>query len=135
MLAGSVERSKARTAAQTVAWLRRHERKLLATLAERTAEAARVSMGPPGPNLPSLPGAPPHRQTSQLHAQVKSKTHPVQHTAVVVSTRKVKGDDPKVPVYLERGTRHMEARPYMRPAYDTTRAQLREIVEEVTKSA
>lgn len=134
MLTGAVVRSRARTPAQQVAWLRRHERTLLATLAERTADAARVSMGPPGPNVPSLPGAPPHRQTSQLHAQVKAKSQPAQHTAVVVSTRKAKGDDPKVPVYLERGTRHMEARPYMRPAYDTTRAQLPEIVEEVTKS-
>lgn len=34
----------------------------------------------------------------------------------IVSSRHVAGEDPKVPIYIERGTRYMRAQPYMRPS-------------------
>lgn len=37
------------------------------------------------------------------------------HVEIVVS-RDVPGDDPKVPIYVERGTSKMAAQPFMRPA-------------------
>lgn len=41
---------------------------------------------------------------------------PTGNTVYVVASRDVPGDDPKVPVYVELGTRHMAAQPYLRPA-------------------
>jgi len=41
---------------------------------------------------------------------------PTNNTVYVVASRDVPGDDPKVPVYVEMGTRNMAAQPYLRPA-------------------
>lgn len=38
------------------------------------------------------------------------------HVSRVTERGKVEADDPKVPLYIEFGTRHMKAQPYMRPA-------------------
>ena len=44
------------------------------------------------------------------------------HVSRVTKGGKVEADDPKVPIYLEYGTRYMRAQPYMRPALYRYRA-------------
>lgn len=115
------------------AFLDRHAALLLTRLAEGARDAAQTSMGGPGPNPPSEPGQPPHRQTSQLHANVTAAVDTAAGTAQTVSTRP--DGSPEVPGWLEFGTRRAEARPYMRPAYEKVRAGLARTVDDAAREA
>jgi len=89
------------------------------------------SLGIPGPrkgNLlarPSAPGEPPHKRTGNLR---RSITHEV---ALDGLSGKVGSFGAKGVVYaapLELGTRHMAARPYLRPALDRMKGELAKIL-------
>lgn len=53
--------------------------------------------------------------TGAMRAGVSS-TPAVGGRAYVTVSRNVPGEDPLIPVYVEYGTRHMDAQPFMRPA-------------------
>jgi hypothetical protein len=108
-----------------LAKLERYEQNLLNELADQGQKVAKDSMGDPGPNPPSQPGRPPHRQTSRLYEGVEAEHAGGTLTSRVVSTRNGDEDDNNVPGYLEFGTRRMAPRPYMRPAYARVRADFR----------
>jgi HK97 gp10 family phage protein len=61
------------------------------------------------------------RDTGALIAGIEA-TEPTNGSVRVVANRVVPGDDPKVPVYVEYGTRYMAAQPFMRPAAFRKRA-------------
>ena len=109
-------------------FLARFEDELLTQLAEETRDHAKTSMGAPGPGPHSLPGDPPRRQTSDLYNNVTAVVG--SHESATESTRPSGAEE--VPEWLEYGTPggKVAPRPYMRPAYERTLAEVDRIVTD-----
>lgn len=88
--------------------------KLLDEAAHRIEVRAKDSMKGGGvPHVPSAPGEPPHVDTGALQSSIHVET-PGPFTRLV-------GDGVEYGVYLEFGTKHMAARPWLLPAVETER--------------
>ena len=88
---------------------------------------AKASMtGGGSPHVPSVPGSPPHRDTSALFASIHVfSDHPP-------LTRDV-GDGVEYGLHLEWGTRNMAARPFMVPAVEAERKPFLQAFDQIFK--
>jgi|GEM_PF-2750215 len=69
----------------------------------------------------SKPGEPPHKRTGNLQAGITNEqSESVESIDTKIVARRAEGN-PKVPGWLEFGTKKMAARPFMRPAKNRAR--------------
>lgn len=81
---------------------------------------AKESMGGGGlPHRPSSPGEPPHVDTGRLRSSITT----AQTIGTVIIIVRV-GTNVRYGLYLELGTRHIQSRPWLRPAFMRIAGQL-----------
>ena len=81
---------------------------------------------------PSLPGEPPHKQHGDLQGSIGYQLDAAEPTAKVgsfmVGDEDEDGKGANYPLHLERGTRRMKARPWLRPSLDELRDRIAKIL-------
>ena len=96
--------------------------------AEDVRATARDLLNEPGGGRPSAPGAPPHRQTGQLHDSVFVRSAGDGLRAEV-------GTDLDHGAHLEFGTQAMPARPWLLPAFEVAKPRIKARIARAVRDA